>query len=240
MSMDERWIWAAAAVGAGLLLGAFLALVIRRSLDREERRRALREISGPLSVFVFWIVTAAGIVTAVAVSSPDTLEPIPADILAWLPDAALAGLLLIAGYALGLTLATAVGRAVARASGQRHRPFEQIVRSAVFAGAVILALSQIGVDTTILNILIAAVAFGVTGALAGIAVVGVRSVAPDVAAGRNLQRVLDVGTRIRVGAIEGVIAELQISHAVLETDDGRLLVPYSRIAPEPILTLADD
>lgn len=238
--MDEKWIWAAVAIGAGLVVGAVLAVMIRRALDREESRPALREIAGPLSIFAFWLAVAVGLVTAVAVSSPETLEPIPADILAWLPDAAIAGLLMIGGYALGLTLATALRRGLARATGQRHRPLERAVRVAVFAGAVILALSQVGVDTTVLNILIAAAAFGIAAALAGIVIVGVRSVAPDVAAGRNLQRVLDEGSRVRVAGIEGVVVELQISHAVLETEEGRLHVPYGSIAGEPILTLSDD
>ena len=103
--MNERWIWAAIAVGAGLLLGAAVALVIRRQLSRAHRRLAIQEIAKPLSTFAFWIVFATGVLVAVAVSSPQHLETVPTELLAWLPRLAIAGLLVIGGYAVGLTIA---------------------------------------------------------------------------------------------------------------------------------------
>jgi uncharacterized membrane protein len=235
--MDEKWIWATIAVGGGLMLGSICGFLVRRLLGRPGRRPALQQVAAPASIFVFWLLTAAGALVAIAVSSPDTLRPIPADILAWLPNAAIAGLLLLAGYALGLMVSTAVGRMMTRASGTRHRGLERAARTGVFAGAVVLALGQLDVDTTTLNILIAAAAFGFAAALAGIAVVGARSVAPDVAAGRNLQRTLRVGSRIEAGAITGTISELGISHLVLDTAAGAMHVPYTLIAGQPLLII---
>ena len=136
--MNERWIWAAIAVGAGVLLGAAVAIVIRRQLSRAHRRLAAQEIAKPLSTFggvpdpgVFWIVFAAGVLVAVAVSSPENLETVPTELLAWLPRLAVAGLLLIGGYAVGLTIAAAVGRAVERVAGYRNRMLERTVRTVV-------------------------------------------------------------------------------------------------------------
>ncbi len=233
--MDEKWIWAAAAVAGGLALGSILALVVRRVLGRPGRREALRHVAAPTSIFVFWLFTAAGVLVAIAVSSPDTLRPIPADILAWLPDLAIAGLLLLAGYALGVMVSAAVGRIVTRASGTRHRALENVVRTAVLAAAVVIALGQLDVDTTILDILVAATAFGTAAALAGIAVVGARAVAPDVAAGRNLQRTLRVGSRIETGSIAGTVSALGVSHLVVLTDQGQMHVPYTLVTSQPLL-----
>ena len=179
--MNERWIWAAIAVGAGLLLGAAVALVIRRQLSRAHRRLAIQEIAKPLSTFAFWIVFATGVLVAVAVSSPQHLETVPTELLAWLPRLAIAGLLVIGGYAVGLTIAAAVGRAVERVSGHRNRMLERTVRTVVLAGSLILALSQVGVDTTVVKLLIAGVVFATAAVLAGISVVGGRQVAAHVA-----------------------------------------------------------
>ena len=238
--MDEQWVWAGVAIAGGLLIGAIAGWFIRRFLDREDRRPAVREIASPLSVFVFWVLTATGIVLAVAVSSPETLRPLPRDILDWLPDVAVAGILLIVGYALGVTISATVGRAVARASGMRQRTLERAVRTAVFGGAVILALSQLGVDTTVLNILIAGLVFGLAAGLAGIAAVGSRSVAAHVAAGRALQPVLTVGSVVRFGDTECVVVEALIAHVALDTASGRVLVPYGSIIDEPIHLLDQD
>ncbi len=237
--MDEKWIWASVAVAGGLILGSICGFLIRRVLGRKGRRPTLQQVATPTSIFVFWVLTAAGALIAIAVSSPDTLRPIPADVLAWLPNVGIAGLLLLAGYALGLMVSTAVGRMVTRASGTRHRGLERGARMAVFAGAVVLALGQLDVDTTTLNILIAAAAFGFAAALAGITIVGAGSVAPDIAAGRNLQRTLRVGSRIESGSITGTIAELGISHLVLDTAGGAMHVPYRVIASHPLLIIED-
>ena len=232
--MNERWIWAAIAVGAGLLLGAAVAIVIRRQLSRAHRRVAAQEIAKPLSTFVFWIVFAAGVLVAVAVSSPENLETVPTELLAWLPRLAVAGLLLIGGYAVGLTIAAAVGRAVERVAGHRNRMLERTVRTVVLAGSLILALSQVGVDTTVVNLLIAGVVFATATVLAGISVVGGRQVAAHVAAGRVLQRVIEVGMQIEAGDVAGVVAELRVAHVLVDTDDGRLLVPYGILMDKPI------
>ena len=233
--MDDRWIWALAAAAGGLVLGALAGLAVRRILDRPARRPALREIAGPLGNFVFWLVVATGVVVAVAVASPESLETVPTEILNWLPTVAVAGLLLIGGYALGLTLAAAIGRPVARLSGRRNRTMERSVVVVVFAGAVILALNELGVDTTVINIVIACFSFAAALALAGIAIVGGRNVAAHVAAGRSLQRVIGVGNRIRVGDIEGVVIDLQAAHIVLDTPEGKLAVPYALIMEQSIL-----
>ncbi len=233
--MDEQWIWAGVSIVAGLVVGALVGAVIRRSLDQPSRQPAVRQIAGPLSLLAFWLLVATGIVVAVAVSSPDRLEPVPTDILDWLPDAAIAGLLLIGGYAVGLMLAAAIGRATAQVSGRRNRLVEGAVRTLVFGGAVILALNQLGVDTDVVEIIVAGLVFGVAAALAGIAIVGGRVVAAHVAAGRTLRHVVEVGATIRVGEISGVVADTSVAHLVLATDEGTLNVPYGAIIDLPLL-----
>ena len=142
-------------------------------------------------------------------SSPENLETVPTELLAWLPRLAVAGLLLIGGYAVGLTIAAAVGRAVERVAGHRNRMLERTVRTVVLAGSLILALSQVGVDTTVVNLLIAGVVFATATVLAGISVVCGRQVAAHVAAGRVLQRVIEVGMQIEAGDVAGVVGRTQ-------------------------------
>jgi hypothetical protein len=233
--MDERWIWASVAVAAGVVVGAVAGAGVRRMLGRPGGRGPLREVAGPLSLFVFWLSVATGIVIAVAVSSPETLKPIPADILGWLPDVAIAGLLLIGGYALGLMVAAALGRPFAHVAGRSGRALERLVKAAFIGGAGILALSQLGVDTTVIDILVAGLVLTTAAALAGLSVVGGRVVAANVAAGRALSGILAVGVPIRLTDVEGLIVELDVAHLTMETGEGRLVVPYETLMQEPFL-----
>lgn len=225
--LDETWFWVGVSIGGGLLLGSLIGIATRRVFDNDSRRPALRQIAQPLSLFSFWLCVGGGLVAAVATASPETLRPLPSRVLEWLPNVAIAGVILIGGYALGLTIAAAVGRSVGSATGIRQRSIERTVRGGVVGGAAILAFSQLGVDTTILNVLIAAIAFGVVSALAGLAIVGGRRVAEDLAAGRALEPEIEPGDEIEVAGVMGTVERMTATHLVLVASGTRVLVPYS-------------
>lgn len=222
--MNDTWWWAAAFIATGLAAGTIAAITARRVLDRPSRRSAVRQAARPVSAFLFWILVAAGLVAAVASASPDTLEPIPSDLLAWLPRLGVAGLILIGGYVIATAVATGVARTAARATGSSQPFLEAATRMAVLAAAIVLALTQLGIDTTILNILVAAVAFGVTFALGGIAIIGGRDTARSVAAGKTISEHLELGDRITIAEHTGTLEQLTATHAVIATDAGNAVI----------------
>ena len=77
----------------------------------------MQEIAGPASIFVFWLATSAGVVAAMAMTNPETLEPIPSDILRWLPNVLAAGLILLVGYALSVVVSGSLSRGFRQATG---------------------------------------------------------------------------------------------------------------------------
>jgi hypothetical protein len=225
--MNEWWR-AAGFLAAGVTVGVVAGVVSRRWLDRPKRRHALRQAARPTSALLFWLFVAAGLVAAVASTSPESLDPIPSDVLAWLPRAGVAGLLLIGGFVLAAISATAVGRAAARATGRRQPLAEGATRLAVIGAAVVLALSQLGIDTTILNIIVAAIAFGIALALAGIATTGGRHIARSVAAGRAVTEHLVPGVRITLGGHTGTVRQVTATHVVVALEGGdEAVVPLS-------------
>lgn len=238
--MNDAWR-AGAYIAAGLVIGAVAAGLARRLLDRPHRRDALRQAARPTAALLFWLILAAGLVAAVASTSPETLDPIPSDILAWLPRVGVAGLILIAGYVLATVTTAAVARTASRATGRRHPVAESITRITVIGAAAILALTQLGIDTTILNIVVAAVAFGIAGAAAGIAIVGGRHTAHSVAAGRSLAEHLEIGERIRVGEHAGVLDQVTATHLVVVDDRShRVIIPFCLTDTTPIVAEATD
>jgi small-conductance mechanosensitive channel len=222
--MNESWWWAAAFIASGLVVGTFAGVTVRRLLQRPGQRLAVTQAARPAAAFVFWIFVASGLIAAVASASPDTLEPIPSDLLAWLPRAGIAGLILIAGYVLATIASAGVSRTAARASGSRQPLLDSATRASVLGASIVLALTQLGVDTTILNILVAALAGGVVVALAGIAIIGGRDIARSVAAGKALAPHLEPGTRLTMAGHTGELTQLTATHAVISLDDGDLAV----------------
>lgn len=239
--MSNDWIAAAVALGGGIVLGAVVGFAARRLLGRMEHP-GFRSIASATSVFLFWLGVSGGLLVAIAFVNPATLEGIPSDILSWLPNVLAAGLVLLAGVAAGIAAATAVGRALSRATGARSPGTERAIRLSITFGAGILALGQLGVDTTILIVLIASLGFGLATGCALLVGLGGRNVAGQIAAGRALRGDLRLGTRIRLGdGDEGPIREIRPTRLHVEVAPGELrVVPYEVLLGEPYSIVADD
>lgn len=228
--MNETWVRAVASVAGGFAAGTILAWAVRTVLRASHRRPELREIAAPVATFLFWLGVAGGIVLAVAAVEPRTIEDIPANILAYLPRVLAAGLILLAGRALAVATAAGTGRAVARAVGRPSGEIATAVRLGVNLAAAVLALSQLGVDTTVLVVLAAgvAVSFGLSFAL--LVGLGGRQAAREIAAGRYLRRFVSPGSNLRSPGLAGSVVALHPLTMELLTEDGRRVhVPHSRL-----------
>ena len=228
--IDEKWLFAALAVGGGVLLGTIAGWLTRRFLDSESKPAEVRQIAKPFAAFVFWFLTGLGIVIGVGAVSPESLEPLPGQILAYLPRVLVAGLILIGGHALSSLIAIAVSRSLSRASGGRHTQIRRIVQYSLMGAAIVLALNQLGVDTTILTMTIAAVLLTAGTSIALLIGLGCRDVAGEVAAGRYLRRILKAGDAVNTGSLHGIVLELHPASLELETEtSARLQIPYSQL-----------
>src|SRR5690606_22301256 len=86
--------------------------------------------------------------------------------------------------------------------------------------AAVLALRQLGIDTTILNILIGAVLFGLAAGFALLVGLGGRELSRELAFGRYLARILAPGDEIVVGDVKGIVLQLHPASVELQTADG--------------------
>lgn len=227
--MNETWVRAVVSVLGGFAAGSLLAWSARSVLRRSQRHPELREIAAPVATFLFWLGVAGGIVLAVAAVEPKTIEDIPANILAYLPRVMAAGLILLAGRALAVATAAGTGRAVARALGRPSGEIATAVRLGVNLAAAVLALSQLGVDTTVLVVLAAGAAVSVGLSFALLVGLGGRKAAEEIAAGRYLRRFVSPGSNVRSPAVAGSVVALHPLTMELLTGDGRRVhVPHSR------------
>jgi small-conductance mechanosensitive channel len=228
-----QWIWAAIALGSGLLFGEIAGRILRASLSRSDRP-AWRESSGPIGSFVFWASTAVGLVIAIAILNADALHDLGDQLGDDLPEFLLAFLIVIAGWAISVAVAATVGQSARKATGVRQRSLERLLQAVIMIGAIAAALSQIGVDPTMLVILLAGVLGAPCLALALLSGLGGREVASQLAAGRALRHQLRTGRLLRSGDVEGRIVALHPTTVELEAADGsRVHVPNRQLLGEP-------
>lgn len=229
--MVDQWVWAVASLAGGVVLGAVVARLALWVLRHERRREELRQLAGPAATFLFWLAVAAGVVLAISITEPETIEDVPADLLAYLPRVLAAGLIVLAGRAVAVAVAAATSHAVARALGRSSTEVATAIRLSIEAAVVIVALGQLGVDTTILAILVGAASFSLGIAFALLVGLGGRDTARQLAAGRHISRLLGPGDQVAVGSVRGtVVAVHTLTLEVMAPDGRRLHVPHATAA----------
>ena len=108
----------------------------------------------------------------------------------------------------------------------------RIAQIAVLLTAVIIGVDQIGIDVTFLSIIVG-VLLGVT--FGGIALafgIGARSYLANIIAGHQLRQFYRVGDRLRIGDVTGTIIEFTPTKAILDTEEGRVIIPAQRFEEE--------
>lgn len=219
--MYDPWIWALGAVIVGLLSGVVGAALIRRALVKgREHRPEIVDAARAASTFVFLFFAAIGVVVAIGVSDRETLQPIPRDLLNYSPHVLAAGMILIAGRAIAFAVAGYLRSALSRSTPRVRGQVTETARFLITAAAGVLALRQLGIDTTILNILIGAALFGLAAGFALLVGLGGRELSRELAFGRYLARILAPGDEIVVGDVKGIVVQLHPASVELQTDDG--------------------
>jgi len=230
----NRWILAAVALAAGLLLGEIAGRIARGTMSRADRSNEVREMARPVGSFLFWGSTAVGILIAVASASRRSLQELPDRATELLPDLLLAGLILIAGYAVAIGVSAGVAQSALRASGVRHRNLERTLRYSILGTSGVLALSQLGVDTTVLTLALGVVVGAPSLALGLLTAFGGRQVATEIAAGRALRGHLREGYHLRCGDTEGLIVAIHPISVEVESVDGqRIHLPLHCLLDQP-------
>lgn len=231
-----------AAVAVGLLLmGWILGRILRwltvRLVKRVSRIRGGRAVdqavqtsgvermaSTVVSRIVFWIVfvffaALAGDVLGLTVAS-NWLGVL----VGYLPSVLAAVLIVVAGLVLSNLARDAIAAAFETAGVSGRIP-GQVGRYTILLLAGVVALDQIGIDSTLLILAVCILLGAIMGSAALAVGLGARAEAANVIALYYLSRSYSVGQRIRIGDIEGRIAELRSNGVVIETDEDRVMVP---------------
>lgn len=225
----NEWIVAGLAVAGGIVAGALADAVARRVI----RRRSETELAGaakPTGRFLFWFFVFLGVVAGVALLTPTTLETLPRDILEFLPRVLVAGLVVIGAWFAAGGVSRMVRRMLASAPVPTRRAADTLVRGVVLVTGLVFAVAQLGIDTTILTILVAVGAGAVGAAFVLLVGLGGRRIAAEVAAGRYLARHLDEGMEIVLDGTDCIVVSLHPATLVLQLPDGsQSIVTYERL-----------
>ena len=231
-------------IGALLLLlfGWLLAFVLRNlilrlgtGLDRLSEGLRMRSgieagrlrwpISRVVAVTAYWLVIVFFLAVAADVLGLGAVAEGVSALLGYVPTVLLTAAALLVIVVLSGSIANLVQRRASAAHIANPAALAALARALVIAMAGVIALGQVGVDTTLL---VTVFSLLVASFLAGAALafgLGASGAVRNIIAARQIRREYRPGQRLRVAGHEGEILEWTATAVVLETEAGRTTVP---------------
>lgn len=231
----NKWVSAAIAIGAALVIGSIAAGAVRRTLADERRPEGLRNSAAAIASLVFSFAIIAGLITALGFVNRESLDKMPEQLVNYIPRALSAAIVLIAANVVSSFAATAIERSMGHASPSVRAKVPMLVKAVVLGMAGLIAANQLGVDTTIITIAAASLFFSIGLAAALMTGLGSRKVSGEIAAGRALRQLVGPGDRVDLGTLAGTLVKVHVVATEVVSPDGQVhLVPNSRFLEQSL------
>ena len=234
------WLFAVALRALILRLGTGIDRMFYVARDRIGQAQI--ELRWPISRIVahtvYWLVIVFFLAAVSKLLGLPGLVDIFAQVLLYLPLLLVWALVLFVVY-LASGLAANMVTAAARASGLANAGLlGRLARVFILTFAVIIVVSQLGIDVTLLvNMITIATAMLLGGAAVAFGI-GAGGVTGNIIAAHYVRQSYRVGQRVVVGSFEGEILEITRSAVILDAEDGRTMVP-ARLFNENASVLVD-
>lgn len=214
-----KWLIGCGVLVGALILATFLASLVRRLVSRPTNSEQLQSFAQPAGSLTFSMIGSVGLMGALGVVAPDALTDLPKGLVSFLPHGLLSVLLLVMGGAVATLVSTAVGTSLLRATGKPQNQIVRLVKAGLTGVFAILAVSQLGVNTRIVDMLVAGLVFCASLSIALITAFGSKDIASEIAAGRYLKRILQIGDALETDRnTVGTVQALHGASVMLKTD----------------------
>ncbi|MGH1491287.1 MAG: mechanosensitive ion channel domain-containing protein [Acidimicrobiales bacterium] len=229
------WILVIAALFGGLIVGLVASRIVYAVIGSPKRPEAIQNVAKPLASLALSVGIVLGLVVALGIVQPDSLDKLKTDAIDFIPKLMTAAIIIIAANVLSSFATTAMSQALGRLPLQTQRQANSLVKGAIVTLAALLAVSQLGINTDVVNLGVAAVFFGIAASLTLLVGLGGNGVAREVAATRALKRLISQGDTVEVGGSRGVVLAIHPTAVELSKSSGEtMLIPSSRFVRQSI------
>jgi hypothetical protein len=218
-----------------LVFAPVIARAVTKNLNKPGRSEKQKSLAAPAGKFVSTILITIALVVVIGVLSPDSLKPLPIQIIGLLPRLLIAILLLLVGSTIATIAANVVGLAVIRSTGKPQPALARLTKSIVMFFIALLAIGQIGVNTQVIDTVTQAVVYCTVAMVALLGVLGGRELASHISTGRYLRRILQPGDYVDTESAQGMVKALHAATVELHVDDQTTVhVPNHLLLQAPI------
>lgn len=208
----------------------------QRTLKNSGVDRLASESVAGIVYFVVWLLFLAAATETLGLPVVSTLVSGLAE---YLPSVLAAVLIVLAGIVLGNIARATIVTTIASAGAGNGALLGSLARISVLLITAVVAIDQIGIDSTFLMISIAIVMAATAGGLALGFGLGSRVTVGNLMAMRFITQTYRIGQRIRIGSVDGRIVQINSDAVVLDTPQGRAFIPASQFSEAMSVLLPD-
>ncbi|HSS63843.1 MAG TPA: hypothetical protein VLS27_05370 [Gammaproteobacteria bacterium] len=204
---------------------------------RTQQSRTWQTTPAIVGAIVYWTVLLFFVAAAVEALGLRAVSNFVGLVTAYLPRVLAGVLILLVGLWAGEFVRLLLSRAAAKAQlawGDLLARFAQVMVVLVMA---IIAVDELGIESTILTVTVATFFAATFGAAAVAFGLGARSSVGNILASRYVRKAYEIGDVVRVGEYEGKIAEITDTAVMMDSEQGRVMVPAQRFNEESSLLL---
>lgn len=256
-------VWLPRLVGALvlLLLGWLVARLVRFVLSNLLRRLGLDRLAERAGVYklfsdaglapsasvanliarvVYWIVLLVFLIAATeSLGLPGVVDAL-GGLVAYLPNVLAAVLILLLGSLIAGVVGGTLGTLTTQVGVAAGPLLGQVVRYVIIAFAVILALDQLGIETTLLIAAAIAIIAATALALALAFGIGSRELAHNIMAGFHTRDAFSLGQQLNVRGHIGRLVSVGPVKTTLETKNGMVSLPNSVLMDEEVTLMPEE
>jgi hypothetical protein len=231
---------------AQFILGSLLN---RMGLDKLSDRAGIASLlakagftaatSSLIARLVYWLVLLVFILAATESLGLSQVVNTLEGLVAFLPDVLAAILILLFGSLLARLIGDGLGTLAVQAGVTAGAILGQAIRYILLVFVVILALEQLGVQTTMLITVTMALIGATALALALAFGIGSRELAHNIMAGFHAKEAFRAGQQVKVRGYVGRLVEVGPVKAVIETEDGLVSLPNFVLTDEEVIVIAE-
>lgn len=233
----------------GWLLARLLRLLLGRliqTLNLLLQRSVLHRAGIPQSTerllgeTVFWVTLLVSLTIAMRLAGLTGAASWLDRLVVFLPSLMAGGLIIIVGFVAGAIARNLVNHAAAAADLAQASLLGHAVQTVFILVGLVIGLGQIGVDVSLLVIVIAITLAALLGGIALAFGLGTRTLVENLVAVRHVRLLVSPGQMAEIAGNRGRVLEFTTTGLILETAEGRRLIPASLCLREPMTLITGD
>lgn len=200
--------------------------------NHSQHNPAISAIPTIIGRAVFWILFLFSLVAAVEILGLPSVSGVLGQATSYLPHVLAAILIIFFGIFIAGSARHVVERSIDKIGAAYGDALGRISQVVIIILASIIGIEQLGVDGTVLTLIIAIVFGSALGAAALAFGLGAKNIVANMLAVQQLSKNYSIGDTVRLGESEGRILDITQTAVLLEGDNGRLLIPGKRFSEE--------